>query len=136
MPANVQSLSKRFARNENGTIGIIFALSLTPVLALVGMSIDYGPIALERRHYQAALDATVSATEFRRELLDAELYDFARVQLNANLDATRKTQLEAFALARDADGVHSSVAAAVETPFWSILGKPRVKIEVTSTIGY
>lgn len=51
----------RFGRDEGGVVALIFAMSLLPLLGLVGAAIDYGRSTTVRARLQSALDAAVLA---------------------------------------------------------------------------
>ena len=52
---------KRFSENEEGGIAILFALTMVPVLGIMGGAIDYGRAFAERQHLQATADAAAIA---------------------------------------------------------------------------
>mgnify|MGYP001545793457 FL=1 len=52
---------KRFASNVDGGIAIRFALTMVPVLGIMGGAIDYGRAFAERQHLQATADAAAIA---------------------------------------------------------------------------
>jgi hypothetical protein len=52
---------KRFSENEEDGIAILFALTMVPVLGIIGGAIDYGRAFAERQHLQATADAAVIA---------------------------------------------------------------------------
>ncbi len=49
---------RRFWSNEKGSMIVMFAVALVPVLALMGAAIDYSRASLARTKMQGALDAT------------------------------------------------------------------------------
>ncbi len=51
----------RFVRNSAGTMGVMFALGLTPIIGLVGAALDYNAASQARNHLQQAADAAVLA---------------------------------------------------------------------------
>ena len=52
---------KGFSENEEGGIAILFALTMVPVLGIMGGAIDYGRAFAERQHLQATADAAAIA---------------------------------------------------------------------------
>lgn len=50
-----------FKRNEDGSIAIVFALTLTIVVGIAGGAIDFGRAFAERQHLQASVDAAAVA---------------------------------------------------------------------------
>jgi Flp pilus assembly protein TadG len=63
--------AQRFLQDNLGNILPIFALSLLPVLALVGMGIDYGRASAANAKLQAALDSTALAMSAKAASLSA-----------------------------------------------------------------
>ncbi len=51
----------RFRQDANGTTAVLFALSLSAMMFIVAMSLDYGRAELERMHMQRVLDAATLA---------------------------------------------------------------------------
>lgn len=50
-----------FKRNEDGSIAILFALTLTIVVGIAGGAVDFGRAFAERQHLQASVDAAAVA---------------------------------------------------------------------------
>jgi Flp pilus assembly protein TadG len=51
----------KWVAEENGSIGMIFAAMLIPVVGAIGFSVDYGRVVNERTALQTAVDGTVLA---------------------------------------------------------------------------
>ncbi|KIZ36586.1 MULTISPECIES: Tad domain-containing protein [Rhodopseudomonas] len=62
----ISNLARRFYRNENGNIAVIFALALLPVLILIGCAVDYARATQLRAKLQAAADAASIAAVARQ----------------------------------------------------------------------
>ena len=56
IPDSMRSAVKRFARADQGNIAMIFAITLVPLLAIVGAAVDYTRASAARSAMQAALD--------------------------------------------------------------------------------
>ena len=54
-------LVRRFAGDRRGDLTVIFAITLIPLLALIGAAIDYSRASKARTAMQMALDATALA---------------------------------------------------------------------------
>ena len=65
--------ARRFLRDNRGSILPIFALSLLPLLALVGMGIDYGRSSAANAKLQTAVDSTALAMATKAASLSADL---------------------------------------------------------------
>lgn len=57
----LQRLHSDFGRDERGTIAIIFALTTTVVVGIVGLAVDFGRMVNTRAHLQLAADAAALA---------------------------------------------------------------------------
>ncbi len=89
-----------FARDERGTIAVIFAISLVPVLGLAGAAIDYTRATQTRGKLQAATDAAVIAaltikasSSSQRQINGAAVFQAnqpAGVVSTVNVSATNK----------------------------------------------
>jgi Flp pilus assembly protein TadG len=53
---------RRFQRNENGVISVIFGLALIPVMGLTSVAVDYSRVSAMRSRVAAAADAAALAT--------------------------------------------------------------------------
>lgn len=132
----MRRLGTRLARCRRGAVAPIFAAVACSVIAFAGIGVDYGAVLLVRSSFQSAVDAAVAASELRRELLDDELYDFARRQFEANLSPKRRHLVREFKFRRDADGVRAEVEASVATPFSALLGVTDIAVRAESSIEY
>ncbi len=57
----VASASKRFAVNESGNVGMIFAAMIIPTIMLIGGAVDYGQAINKKTILQGAADAATLA---------------------------------------------------------------------------
>jgi Flp pilus assembly protein TadG len=55
------SVLKRFASEQRGSVAIIFALAMVPVLGMAGAAIDYGAASSARAQMAQASDAAALA---------------------------------------------------------------------------
>jgi Flp pilus assembly protein TadG len=67
---------RRFTANQNGNVGIIFALAAVPVVMAAGAAIDFGRFSAAQTHLQASLDAGAlgGATALDVKAADREKY--------------------------------------------------------------
>jgi hypothetical protein len=56
IPDSMRSAAKRFVHADQGNIAMIFAITLVPLLAIVGAAVDYTRASAARSAMQAALD--------------------------------------------------------------------------------
>ena len=55
------STLRRFQRDERGTVGLIFGLSLIPMMGITGAAVDYARASSVRAELQMPADATALA---------------------------------------------------------------------------
>ncbi|MCV6600683.1 MAG: pilus assembly protein TadG-related protein, partial [Cohaesibacter sp.] len=58
---HIRASVSHFHRNEEGTVAIIFALSIMPLIMLGGAAIDYARASNQQQQVQDAVDAAVLA---------------------------------------------------------------------------
>ncbi len=84
---NLRPMARRLGVDEKGQISIIFALSLVPVLTLIGGSLDYGRALAVRTHLQSAADAAATnGMALGSNSTDAERIEVAAATLSAAAD--------------------------------------------------
>ena len=54
--SHVRAAAKRFAGANQGTIAVLFAIALVPILTFMGAAIDYSRANSARSSMQSALD--------------------------------------------------------------------------------
>ena len=88
------SLTKRFAANRKGSVGVIFALALMPILLATGAAIDYSNSARVRGKLEDALDAgaIAAAKAMAAGLTDeAQLKSLTKDFVDENLAAAKES---------------------------------------------
>ena len=80
----LSQLFRRFAGDRSGNISAIFALSLIPVVGLIGAAVDYSRANKARTALQAALDSTALAMAAQASTLSA-----SALQTGADLRAVQ-----------------------------------------------
>lgn len=84
-----KSFLSRFRKDRSGQFGIICALTITPMIGLVGFSYDYGRAYDAREQLQAATDVAALAAVRVPKASDAERIRRARTAFNAYLSRIR-----------------------------------------------
>jgi Flp pilus assembly protein TadG len=130
-----------FGRNRDGNIAVIFALALLPILAFVGVAVDYSRVSAARTAMQGALDSTalmvakdlsanvikVSDIPAKAQSYFSGLYTYQGVQ-NIKVDAT---------YTQGGSGKGSTVlvngSGAIKSEFMQLVGFPSVNFGVSST---
>jgi Flp pilus assembly protein TadG len=128
-----------FARAAGGNVLITFALTLVPLIGLVGAAIDYSRAAAIRTSMQAAADATALAIS-----KNASSQTATEVQTSANTyfkalftrgDA-QNLNIKASYVNTEASGgatVTVSADAVMKTNFMGLLGYSQIPVSATST---
>lgn len=80
--SNKSSKRTVFNRDTRGTTAILFALTLVPVLMVIGFAVDYSRQVTAERHLQASIDAAALAGA--RALEDATLSDGQVIAMATN----------------------------------------------------
>lgn len=84
--SKLKTLVKRFAKAQQGSVGIVFGLSAFGVILAAGASIDYSRYVSARTHLQAALDAgALAAATAGHGKSDAQRQAIGLAAFNANI---------------------------------------------------
>jgi Mg-chelatase subunit ChlD len=134
VPSFKASLPRRFIRDPRGSIGLIFGLSLAPIMGLVGATIDYSRTSQTRNIIAMAADAAAlegaksKGTEAERRLIAEQLFK-GNIKHLTDLDKLNTT----FAPVLE-NGVEVSyrvtVSVDVLTSFTKILGVERIPVVI------
>lgn len=122
----------RLVWNESGTYSIIFAFTMIPLFAAVGLAVDFGRAQLTRDELQAAVDAAVIASARKANLTETELLAYAKTYVAAN----SRFNIESvnFALTKTSTGVALSARMAIDTYMLPVLGYDKVDIDASSEV--
>lgn len=120
---------QNFLKNEKGNFGIIFGLSLLPILSVLGAAIDYSAMLSQKSKIQSAADiALIAAARDSKSENDffrlTENYLTANL-MDINLDIVPKTS---------PNHVKVTVSNQYNTAFLALVGIPKLKIEVASEV--
>ncbi|MEZ5840061.1 MAG: pilus assembly protein [Hyphomicrobiales bacterium] len=121
----LKALVERFAADRSGTIGIVFALAILPILMATGAAVDYSNSARVRSKLADALDsgALAAAKAYAMGTTDeAELTRLARAYVDGNLSASEQAlgTITAFKVTADADQGAVRVAATMVVPTYML----------------
>lgn len=85
------SLKARFARDERGTIAVVFAIMFTVAFAVVAVAVDFGVMSVAKVRQQKALDAATLAAADRLGLPDQDVTGpaVAQAYYDANTRGTK-----------------------------------------------
>lgn len=120
-----------FGSNDRGTVAVMFALIVVPLIGAIGISIDYGRTTREHARIQRAADIAVEAG--LQELVRGESQVGVRMeaQFRANLPPQYQKLPIHTAVIEGKRAVKLETRTEVQTPLWSVLGKRSMKIEVS-----
>ena len=136
MLSRLRLLIRRFASREEGSIAIIFAFAMFPLIGLIGASIDYSVATSARTDLQAAMDSTaLMVSKNAASLSAAELQARATANFNALFN---RPDAAASIQAVYASDVGSSVtitgSAAVKTSFITAFGLHSLNVSTKSVV--
>ena len=125
----------RFQHDRRGTVSIIFGLTLIPVIAMVGVSVDYGRSVQARSKIQVAIDAAaLAAARVWQTEQDVAL---ATAAATHHWDAMKPTDVLAsnlqFTIATAQSQVTLTATASIASPFLSMIGQPAIAVGATAT---
>ena len=128
------TLIKRALADKNGSVGIIFGLSLLPVMAMAGSALDYSRAVQTRTKLQSALDAAVlAAARDGASMTDAQISARARNFVDANMAGNSSSfTLDSLNMTRIGKTVRLTGSATVATVMLPIIGINNIKVDGTS----
>jgi Flp pilus assembly protein TadG len=132
--ASITLRAKKFAKDTNGNIGILFGLSAIPVFLAAGCAIDYARIANAKTNLVASLDSSALYAAAITDKTEAQMKDLAKVYLNRNYTNTSDAALTAFDLHNFTDRVEATGTVKVKTWFMSVGGVTNVDVNASSQI--
>jgi Flp pilus assembly protein TadG len=128
-----------FARDERGTVAVIFALSLVPLIAFGGVALDYARGSLARARLDNAIDAAVlgAAQEGGAKFTEATLAEAIEKRL---APMKGPLQLNDLQITTHLDVMSSTLTANVtgkmQTTIASIIGIKEVSVGSSSTASW
>ena len=140
MPHHSFDLRSRFARDVRGTVAIMFALAIFPVMLTVGLAIDGARGYYTRSKLGAVLDAAALATAKTmrdRDLTDAEVRTIAAAYVTRHMgsDAGRRivTDDVVVAIDRERNQIRLDVTAHVTNYFGPLVNVPSFEVAQSAT---
>ena len=116
---------RSFKKAEDGTIAIVFALTLFIVFMMTGLAIDVGRIMHAERKLAASVDgAALAAAKAMRDsvVTDQQAQDIATKYFNSNMAGTGGNYANVRALTIQIDRRNTSVAVDVEADVKTLFG--------------
>ena len=136
-PITFGNLVRRFARERRGNVAIAFALSILPVVGVVGAAIDYSHGNQVKSAMQAAADATaLMLAQNANSLTDTQVTSKANEYFNAQFIRSEVTGLTVNAVYTRGAGSQIVVTASgkVPTHFTGLVGLDTMTVGVESQV--
>jgi Flp pilus assembly protein TadG len=131
------STLRRFQRDERGAVGLIFGLSIIPLMGLTGVAVDYARATSVRAELQMAADATALALAKDAVKLDAGQTTIrAQAVFDGNWGKRFESELTSLTVTRETDRFKIQAKAHVKYSFLPVLGLNGIDVAVTSTSGW
>jgi Flp pilus assembly protein TadG len=132
-------LLARFLRNQKGGVAPILALTIIPLIAMVGAAVDYSRASLARTAMQAALDSTaLMLSKDAQTLNTAQLDSKATVYFNALFhrpEASNVQVQQQFSSPQQGSfNIKVIGSATVNTLFWRVIGQDQVNISASGEV--
>jgi Flp pilus assembly protein TadG len=125
----------RFARNDRGAVAILFAFALVPLLAVVGITLEYSRSTRTLADLQSAVDGAALAAG--RSALDSDRKDLAQIA-RATFDTAFRPEsgikVTSFKVTQTPASIGVKAHAAVPTIFGGIIGKSMLDIEARAEV--
>ncbi len=140
-PISSRGLLRRFARNENGNIAVLFSIAVLPILTFVGAAVDYTRVSTARTAMQSALDSATlmvskdlssGAIKTSDVNAKAQVY-FASLYNNKDVSSIN---VAATYTAKDSQGkstISVTGKGSITTEFMKIAGYPKLDFSTAST---
>ena len=121
-----------FIRDERGNISILFGLFLTPLIAFIGVAVDYSQLIRAKMQLQAATDAAVLTAATHSTATDEARISEALAVFKGNLESTPLSGVKP-TITVDGLNVTASATHAQQTPFMNIMGFHTINVGVQAT---
>ena len=140
MTTKLLAQAKKFHRDEDGTVAVIFGLMITVIVMFVGLAVDIGRAVHSNTRLAQALDAaSLAAVKGMRvdNLTDAEAIALATSIFNENMAHTSGRWTDIHSVSVTLDRAKSSavvnVDASVKTSFASVMGVYQIDLPKSSS---
>ena len=123
-----------FQKDRSGAIAIIFALTITMLVAIVGGAVDYATWSAAKRQTMQAMDAAVLAAGRALQLgkTEAEAIQAATEYYNQNKSNRLDVDAVTFVVENNGTEVVATSNSIVKTPLMGLAGVPELAVNGTS----
>jgi Flp pilus assembly protein TadG len=128
---------KRFRRDDEAAVAMIFGLALVPMMGLTGVAVDYSRSAAVRNELQVAADATSLALAKDSVIETSAQYNTrAQAVFNANWQGRFGATLQSLTVTKGTDKFKVDATARVEHAVMRIFGVNSGDVSATATSGW
>jgi Flp pilus assembly protein TadG len=127
-------LVPRFRRDRGGNVAIIFALSVIPVLLVVGSAVDLSRAYIVKSRLGEALDHAALAVGSNHYLTQAQMTVIANDYFNANYPADELGAPGALNLSFTSSSVTITAQANLKTTFMALAGMDNITVASLSEV--
>ena len=128
------SCARNFLANRAGNIGMTFAITIVPLMTLVGGGLDYSSAIVIRQKMATALDMAALAVGKAANLTDGEAMAVAERVFQANLSALDNVAVGQLQMTVTPGVVNVAVSANMKTNFLGLVGINEVPINVQNQV--
>lgn len=136
MSGKAMNIVKRFSLDKRGVTGVLFSVSLVPMIGLLAVAVDYSNASRTRQQLQQAVDSTATALA-----KDTDLLLLTPAQLNARASTYAQSvsgglNISGMTVDASADANDVRVVAAGNVPltFAGVLGQSSLAINASVTV--
>lgn len=126
-------LLARFIGHRDGSVALMFALSLLPIMACVGMGVDLAVAYAAKTRMSYALDAAALAVGSSNGTA-AQMQQVAQKFFNANFPAGTLTASPTVTVTVNGNTITASASGSVATSFMSVAGVNSIAISANSVV--
>ena len=132
-----QGMLKRFLRDEKASVGMIFGLTIIPLMGLTGASVDYARASMVRLDLQSAVDATALAlAKDAVTMTPAQVNARAQAVFEGNWNNRFGSNLLALTVARTTDRFTVEARVKLDNVIMQIVGLPSIEIATNGVSGW
>ncbi len=129
---------KAFARDDDGSVAILFGLLIIVLFGLAGGAVDYSRAVDAKSRLQQAVDSAVLAAARDPYASEAQIKAVATAYLNANTESMLGSDVSSVSITRTSGAtaeVTVTANSASPTTMLSLFGIQKMDIKATSTAG-
>lgn len=136
MSVKTTRIVKDFLADRRGAVVVAFAISLIPIMGMVGASVDYSRASNVRGQLQSALDASVLAVAHNQGMSDVQVERELRAQVDAMMGGAYGSTGLTLNIARNQNDNLLEVAATLnlDTTIFGVMGINYIRVGANSAV--